>query len=660
MSIVFLREHLKKIIATMAVLIIPGFVLWGAQDYFTSKRHQTYAAKIYDTKIKLSDYTYARQTIQINSFMDLLGMGLNFDQARQLLNVNKDAFDEMAWDRLVFLEKAKQKGTLATDTEVANIIFQNPFFTDPTTRQFNKQQYQAVLSRGIGVSVSTYEEIVRDNVRVAKNTFWTKDFSLTTSNERNLQNHIQNDAVTAIFIPYKSKNFTHHITNTKEEIRSYYSQNQDQFLLPPQTQIQYVELSAENVREGILVTDEEIDNYYEENKEAYFEDEKISARHILISHKDAERATNQSRSKEEAYEIVTRLLAEVTQTPERFSEVAKKESDGPSNIKGGDLGEFSKGAMDINFEEAAFRLTQNEISDIVETPYGFHIIQVYARQESVIQTLDDVRKDIKENLEKNRIEEALRQKAYVFSDELYDLYEDHAEELVPTADTELIKNLASVWERPLHTSPWFSEVDTIDEKWYFPELIEEALSLEVGEPGSLAYENQESFYVFQVTQKREAYLPSFDEVYLDVDKLLLNSKAFKAAKAKAIQDRQLINTILQESDQTIETALKNLKLPSVGPKSIFYGGTIREFQDETELAPFAFSVGQEAISPPLKISDGFVLVYVTKRSFAEDLDSNPEAKTKIQNQLRLKKAAMLFEDWKAHLRRNVVEINWNM
>jgi len=320
---------------------------------------------------------------------------------------------------------------------------------------------------------------------------------------------------------------------------------------------------------------------------------------------------------------------------------------------------FQRGAMDINFEEAAFKLNQNEISDVIETPFGFHIIQVYARQESVVQTIDEVRKDIKENLEKDRIEEALRQKAYVFSDELYDLYEDHAEELVPM-DTGLIKNLASAWERPIYTSPWFSEIDTIDEKWYFPELVEEALSLEVGEPGSLAYENQESFYVFQVIQKREEYLPSFDEVYLEADKLLLNIKALKAAKAKAIQDRQLINTILQESDQTIETALENLKLPSVRPESIFYGGTIREFQDETDLAPFTFSVSQKSISRPLKLSDGFVLVYVNKRSNAEDLDSNPEEKTKIQNQLRLKKATMLFEDYKEQLRRNVVEINWNM
>jgi len=349
MSIVFLRVHLKKIIATLAVLIIPGFVLWGAGDYFTSKRRQTYAAKIYDTKIGFPDYTYARQTIQINSFMDLLGMGLNFDQARQLLNVNKDAFDEMAWDRLVFLEKANQKKMLATDTEVANVIFQNPFFIDPTTRQFNKQQYQAVLARGIGVPVSTYEEIVRDNIRVAKSTFWVKDFSLTTSNERDLQNHIQNDTVTATIVPYKSKNFTYNITNTKEEVQSYYDRNPDLFLLPPQTQIQYVEISPENVRDEIMITDEEINDYYEANKEAYFEDEKISARHILISHNEAERSTGQSRSKEEAAKIVTRLLAEVTQAPDSFSEVAKRESDGPSNIKGGDLGEFSKGGYGYQF-----------------------------------------------------------------------------------------------------------------------------------------------------------------------------------------------------------------------------------------------------------------------------------------------------------------------
>ena len=104
--------------------------------------------------------------------------------------------------------------------------------------------------------------------------------------------------------------------------------------------------------------------------------EEIAASHILVSYKGAEKAGDDiTRTKDEAKTRAQELLKKVKEDDADFAEIARKESDGPSKDKGGDLGTFKKDKMHKNFEEAAWKLKVDEISDVVETPFGFHIIK---------------------------------------------------------------------------------------------------------------------------------------------------------------------------------------------------------------------------------------------------------------------------------------------
>jgi len=102
--------------------------------------------------------------------------------------------------------------------------------------------------------------------------------------------------------------------------------------------------------------------------------EKVTASHILIGYKGADRS-KATRTKAEARKLAEDVLAKVKAHGANFAELAKKHSEGPSGAKGGDLGEFGKGAMHKNFEEATWKLKVGEISGIVETPFGFHVIK---------------------------------------------------------------------------------------------------------------------------------------------------------------------------------------------------------------------------------------------------------------------------------------------
>jgi peptidyl-prolyl cis-trans isomerase C/peptidyl-prolyl cis-trans isomerase SurA len=102
--------------------------------------------------------------------------------------------------------------------------------------------------------------------------------------------------------------------------------------------------------------------------------EKVTASHILIGYKGADRS-KATRTKAEARKLSEDVLAKVKAHGANFAELAKKHSEGPSGAKGGDLGEFGKGMMHKNFEEATWKLKVGEISGIVETPFGFHVIK---------------------------------------------------------------------------------------------------------------------------------------------------------------------------------------------------------------------------------------------------------------------------------------------
>jgi len=155
----------------------------------------------------------------------------------------------------------------------------------------------------------------------------------------------------------------------------------------------------EKITEGIASNEEEAKKYYEENLETVFKNpEQVKVSHILV--RFGENDTNQ-KTKEEALEKIKAAQQEL-QDGESFEDVAKRFSeDENSNTNGGELGYFAKGQLVDDFEETAFKLTVGEVSDIVETSYGFHIIKVTDKTEESITPFDEVKDKIIDYLTSN-------------------------------------------------------------------------------------------------------------------------------------------------------------------------------------------------------------------------------------------------------------------
>jgi peptidyl-prolyl cis-trans isomerase C len=163
-------------------------------------------------------------------------------------------------------------------------------------------------------------------------------------------------------------------------------------------------LLGKEVADKVKVSDDEAKKFYDDNKDKFKTEESVRASHILIGVGEKASAEDKKKAKEKAEAIRKRLLA-----GEDFAAVAKKESTCPSAPQGGDLGFFSKGQMVPEFEKAAFALKPGEISDVVETKFGYHIIKVQEKKPAGTVSFDEAKKNIEQYLKGQKVQKGVNE-----------------------------------------------------------------------------------------------------------------------------------------------------------------------------------------------------------------------------------------------------------
>jgi len=168
------------------------------------------------------------------------------------------------------------------------------------------------------------------------------------------------------------------------------------------SELMVMKLMDREVRSKVSVSQSEVEAYYDEHKDQMREPEEIKVRHILI------KATDQDTEevRQEALELAKKLLAELRAGAD-FAQLAREYSKCPSAPNGGDLGFFSRGQMVTEFEDVAFRLKVGEISDVVQTRFGYHIIKLEGRKASAPKEFSEVSSEIREKLFRQKTQERL-------------------------------------------------------------------------------------------------------------------------------------------------------------------------------------------------------------------------------------------------------------
>ncbi|HWR51780.1 MAG TPA: peptidyl-prolyl cis-trans isomerase [Bryobacteraceae bacterium] len=312
--------------------------------------------------------------------------------------------DEMITQRAL-VYKAQQLGFRVTEEDIAKTIrtvfpqlFQGGQFA-------GKEVYAAVLSEQ-NLTIPEFEANVRKQMMLVRLQNLVAEGVVVTPADVEREFRRRNEKAKIEYIALSADKLRSEVNVTPEQIQQFFQANRGQFQIPEKRNVQVLVVDEAKVAAGITVPDEQLRRAYDTNKDSFRVPERVQARHILLKTTDippAEVPKVQAR----ADELLKQLKAGMD-----FAELAKKNSQDPGSAeKGGDLGWIVRGQTVPAFEQAAFSLKPKELSGVIKTEYGFHIVQVMAKEEAHLKPFEEVKDQIAQELKKQQVIDTMQKLA---------------------------------------------------------------------------------------------------------------------------------------------------------------------------------------------------------------------------------------------------------
>lgn len=400
----------KRVVQVILGLAVLPFMFWGVESY-RSDSGEGYVAIVEGDEISRREYEQALR----DHHERLRGMlGANFDSAMlDNFEVRNSVLERLIQQRLLQQEAIKN-GFVVLDSQLIKTIQEVQAFQK--NNKFSKQQYEDLL-RNQGLTPAIFESRVRQELLLQQLLDGYSENAITprTIAERvQYLSEVRREISQSQIVPNQ---FLSQVVPGEEDISAYYEQHKTDFDLPERAKVEYLVLSLDAVAKNEFVSDEAVNTYFSEHQSEFGQSEERKASHILISMP----ADATEEEKQMARNKAEKILEQVKQNPDQFAEIAEEHSEDPgSAMQGGDLGFFSRGVMVKSFEDKIFAMQPDEISDIVETDFGLHIIKLIAIKEERHPNLEEVREQIEDTLKIEMVENIFGEIAEDFSNVVYE------------------------------------------------------------------------------------------------------------------------------------------------------------------------------------------------------------------------------------------------
>ncbi len=420
----FVRKHMKIMMFVMFLLIIPSFVLFGIDGYNRSRENSAVVARVGSFDINQGEWDAAHKS--------------ESDRVRAANpKIDPKAFDSPA-ARYASLERLVRDRVLAQAADKLQLITSDARLArdlqeDPTIAALRKadgkldmERYRQ-LAANQGYTPEGFEARVRRDLSLRQVESGIIDSGFSTAAVADLALNAFFEKREVQLATFASVNYEAKISPTQAELEAFYKANQSLFQAPEQANIEYITLDLEAVKKNISLKESDLKSYYEQNAARLSGKEERRASHILIAAAKDVPTAERDKAKARAQE----LLQAVRKAPKSFADLAKKNSqDSGSANKGGDLGFFGRGAMVKPFEDAVFAMKQGDISELVESDFGYHII-VLAEIKAPRQTsFEELRPVIEADLKKQQAQAKFAETAEIFTNGVY----EQSDSLKPVAD----------------------------------------------------------------------------------------------------------------------------------------------------------------------------------------------------------------------------------
>lgn len=428
----YIRERAQGVVAWIIVgAIILTFALFGINQYF-SGGGDTSVAKVDGAEISQGQLQSATQQ-QRQRLEQMFGGKLPAMFSDDMI---RSQVLQQLIEQEVLVQAARSNGMRIGDAALAQTILEIDAFQEDG--KFSNTRYQQLL-RAQGMLPGTFEQRVRRDLLAAHFTGGITDTAFVTVNEVDEYLRLQHQQRSIAYLTVNTSKFMDDVTVSDEEVLIYYEQHAREHMEPERVKVDYLELNTKDIVDTIKVSEAETRERYEAQKINYTTPEQRKASHILV--KVPSNSTDEAiaKAKQKAEALLVRI-----RKGEDFASLAKTESDDPgSALQGGDLGFFGKGVMDPAFEEAAFALEKGEVSELVRSSFGFHIIKVEEISGGTVKPFDEVKSGIMEEIQTERAQ----QQYYDMAEQLANLTYEHPESLATAAEQLAL---------PIKTSPFFT------------------------------------------------------------------------------------------------------------------------------------------------------------------------------------------------------------
>lgn len=424
-----LRKHNKILMAVLVLLIVPSFVLVGIDGYTRMTQKDRVVARVGKLEITQGEWEAAHraETDRLRQMMPNLDTRL----------LDSDAARRGVLERLV-RERVLQQAAHEARLSVSDARLFQELQTIPAIAQLRNAQgkidmeaYQMLLARQ-GMSPAAFEEQLRADLAVNQVQSSVTGTAVLTNTPADLALDAWLERREVQLARFTPADYAARVQVTEADLQAYWQANQGLFQAPEQARIEYVVLDIDALRKEIRVNEQDLRSYYEQNANRLSGPEERRASHILIAAaKDAPVA-----EREKARAQAQALLAELRKAPANaqaklFADLARKHSQDPGSAsRGGDLGYFGREAMTPPFEQATFALKQGELSDVVETDFGYHLITVTGIKKPQAKPFAELRPSLETEIRNQQAQARYAEAAEAFTNGVY----EQPDSLKPVAD----------------------------------------------------------------------------------------------------------------------------------------------------------------------------------------------------------------------------------
>ncbi len=608
----WLKWSLALVVLTFIAFYIPSFLDTTSTSVGASA--SDVVATVNGKDIKGLDFQRRYQS-QIQAYQQQYGGSINEQLLRQL-GVDQQILQQMV-DEQAALAEAERQGIRVSDEELAQQIFSIPALQE-NGRFIGEQRYEQLLaSQQSPMTKGDFEENLRRSMMIEKLRSALTDWMALSDADVEREYKNRNEKVKLQVVALTADKFRDKVRVSDPDVSAYYVAHTAEYRKGEQRKIRYLLIDRDQMRSRVTITPQDIESYYNSNVQQFQTPEQVRASHILLKTEGKDEAAVRKQAED--------TLKQAKAPGADFAALAKKYSeDDGSKANGGDLDYFPKGRMVPEFEAAAFAMQPGQISDLVKSQFGFHIIKVVDKKPASTRTLDEARAQIQETLAAQRVEQ-----------QITDRTRDLDTRISKPADLDTVGKEAGV---VVSESGFFTRDEPVPGLGPAADIASQAFQLKDGEVSKGLQSPRGPVYI-TVTGKRDPYVPKLDEVKDRVREDVIKIRAAELSKQKAAEIASALR-----SAKDFAAGAKAQGLEAKDTQLIARGSPLPDIGVSAEVDKIAFSLPAGGVSEPIATPTGTVIVRVAERQDVTP-DALKSAKETFRTQLLAERRELFFSSY---------------